>query len=389
MLAAILLAAIELAEVFSAGGDAWNRPIGEYTHVTMRGATTYHGVDIVEARFVENAGTIQRVEMILYNRGDDPAVIRESDLADLLARADGAIDIAKARKTKIKSGAFKYEWSDLRRNPPLEAVWGIENGIVQYVRLSILRPGGGKQASGGKPAKGRVSANVRRNADGDVWIDGVPMVDQGAKGYCAVATCERVLRYFGYNVDEHELAQMAGTTADGGTSIREMRETVRRMGSKCRLGYNEIVSMFGSRKDAEKELEAYNKSAKAMKRPELDGSRFVVDRVFRMQLMIEAMEPEVLLRERSRDARFKKFSAGIKSRIDAGIPVFWSVKLGIFPEPDIPQADGGHMRLIIGYNAKTHEIIYSDSWGKGHELKRMPEDRAFAITHDAFSLRPL
>ena len=47
------------------------------------------------------------------------------------------------------------------------------------------------------------------------------------------------------------------------------------------------------------------------------------------------------------------------------------------------------MRLIIGYNQKTREVLYTDTWGAGHELKRMPMDRAFAITHDAFYLRPL
>ena len=47
------------------------------------------------------------------------------------------------------------------------------------------------------------------------------------------------------------------------------------------------------------------------------------------------------------------------------------------------------VRLIIGYNQKTHEILYTDSWGVGHELKRMPEDRAFAITREVFFLRPL
>jgi hypothetical protein len=47
------------------------------------------------------------------------------------------------------------------------------------------------------------------------------------------------------------------------------------------------------------------------------------------------------------------------------------------------------MRLIIGYNQKKKEILYSDTWGAGHELKRMPEDWAFTITHDAFFLRPL
>ena len=41
-----------------------------------------------------------------------------------------------------------------------------------------------------------------------------------------------------------------------------------------------------------------------------------------------------------------------------------------------------------GLNDKKKEILYTDTWGEGHELKRMPEDWAFAITHDAFFLKP-
>ena len=33
--------------------------------------------------------------------------------------------------------------------------------------------------------------------------------------------------------------------------------------------------------------------------------------------------------------------------------------------------------------------IYYGTGGAGHELKRMPEDWAFAITHEAFCLKPL
>ena len=85
----------------------------------------------------------------------------------------------------------------------------------------------------------------------------------------------------------------------------------------------------------------------------------------------------------------KKFSAGVRQQVNAGIPVFWGVTLGIYPERGVnPQSTGGHMRLIIGYNDKKKEILYTDTWGEGHELKRMPEDWAFAITHDAFFLKP-
>lgn len=46
----------------------------------------------------------------------------------------------------------------------------------------------------------------------------------------------------------------------------------------------------------------------------------------------------------------------------------------------IPQASGGHRRRIIGYNPQKKEILYTDSWGYGHELKRMSAEDAYLIT---------
>jgi hypothetical protein len=40
----------------------------------------------------------------------------------------------------------------------------------------------------------------------------------------------------------------------------------------------------------------------------------------------------------------------------------------------------GHMRMIIGYNAKTKEIAISDSWGKWAEIRWLTIDEAQAIS---------
>ena len=77
--------------------------------------------------------------------------------------------------------------------------------------------------------------------------------------------------------------------------------------------------------------------------------------------------------------------AGDKKR---GVPLFWSVQLGLYPEAGVPQVFGGHMRLIIGYNAEKNEIIYTDTWGAGHEHKYMPDDWAWTITQNMFYLNP-
>ena len=88
-------------------------------------------------------------------------------------------------------------------------------------------------------------------------------------------------------------------------------------------------------------------------------------------------------------SEFGKFQREIQRDIDQGIPLLWSVQLGIVSEPGVPQNAGGHMRLIIGYNTKTNELIFSDSWGAGHEQKRMAMDDGWTITTGVAAIEPL
>jgi hypothetical protein len=78
----------------------------------------------------------------------------------------------------------------------------------------------------------------------------------------------------------------------------------------------------------------------------------------------------------------RKFIKGIHDFIDDGIPLLWSLELGRFPEePDLkPQTSGGHMRVIIGYNESTGRLIFSDSWGAGHEFKTIKASDAYAAS---------
>jgi hypothetical protein len=370
-----------------------------------RGSCTWHGLEVWEARIYYGADGATQVEMSLYNRGDD----KGSDgldsaglkklLDDIAAKAQPGGKIgSNPEKKKLKTGGYQFSKKWNKGDCDIDLVWGVD-GVkakdltADYVRVTMYPKGGAKEKasakSGGIVSKTKAKSHVKKNADGDVWIDGVPMVDQGQKGYCAAATSERVLRYYGFNIDEHEIAQSAGTTAQGGTSISEMVETVRTVGSKCRLGFSSVVSMTSGMGDVEKDIEQYNKAAQSEGEQEISMSMFMIGNVVHPGDMHAAMKPKVVKKMRMKDSRYKKFLAGVKTQVDQGIPVFWGVTLGMFPEPGLPQAAGGHMRLIIGYNQKTHEVLYSASWGAGHELKRMPEDWAFAITHDAFFLRPL
>ena len=418
----LIFAACDLADVFSSGSDSWKEPAVDFVvdrasdgfafasekrdiAVCMkRGAVAWKGFEVWEARVYFGEDGVRRVEMSLYNRGDggDSGGLDDKALKDMVERVSKAVDPkikpGRTEQTELKSGGSQYERRWAKTDPNVELAWGVSKGSAKerradFVRLTLspksTKPKGATRSVSGQAAAAKVKANVSKNSDGDVWIGNVPMVDQGQKGYCAAACVERILRYYGHDIDEHEIAQMAGTSARGGTMISDMVETVKTVGSKCRLGFQSVVSMSGSMDDLEKEIEQYNKAAKSEKERELKLGEFMRGNTVLVGEIYAAMRPKVIKKMRVKDARFKKFLSGVKTQIDKGIPLFWGVTLGIFPEPGLPQTIGGHIRLVIGYNQKTKEILYTDSWGAGHELKRMPEDWAFAITHDAFFLKPL
>ena len=423
----ILFAALDLGMLFS-NRDAWTGKAEFFAvehakegfsfasedrnivNCLKHNTCTWHGLKVWETKVYFDKGgeeeKISRVELSLYNRGDakdetmDVAALKET-IAKVEQEIDPA-DKSKPEKTSQPNGTVRYRRAFAKADPAAELVWGLsaadsqKNRSVDYLRLTLTPKGEVKAKVGalakratGKAGKAKIKDNVTKSPNGDVFIDNVPMVDQGQKGYCAAAVSERVLRYYGNTVDEHEIAQQAGTTAEGGTSVDAMREVVRTVGQKHGLGYQTVVSMAAGIGDLEDEIARYNKAAKVEKKPELSMAQFTRGNMIYVNEIREAMDPKVVYRMRQKDAKLKKFSTGIRQQVNAGIPVFWGVTLGIFPEKGVnPQTRGGHMRLIIGYNDKKKEILFTDTWGEGHELKRMPEDWAFAITHDAFFLKP-
>ena len=376
------------------------------------GAVTFFGTPVMETRVYFKNRAIAKVELSLYNKGDATtrnAVMSEKDLEALLDAVSRNLtgengkmpqtERLRVKNDRTKMGhRFVRKWP--KRSPAAELVWGIsgdgKSALVEYARLTL---GGDttENRNGTKPTKATgaagFAANVKHNDEGDVYVANVPMVDQGDKGYCSAAAAERVLRYFGQNVDEHEIAQLAGTSAEGGTSTKAMISAVETIGKKCKLGKREIVSKLGSWEDGAKRLKAYNAAAKRMKKPELRLDDYISvqgnSRMFNIGAMERAMEPKVLKAMSMKDkSGYGKFIKGIREQTARGVPLFWSVRLGVYPEPGIPQQFGGHMRLIIGYNEEKGEIIYTDTWGAGHERKHMPDDWAWTITHNLFYLNP-
>ncbi len=227
-------------------------------------------------------------------------------------------------------------------------------------------------------------SHVKKDASGDVRIDTVPMVDQGDKGYCVVATAERVMRYYGVPVDENELAELANTSASAGTSNAAMFDSLKKLSQRLQVKIRPVQDM-----DVRQILDLiseYNRAARRAHQPELPDQGHILD----MQKIYEAMKPEVLKEARTHNrSGVDRFQQMVQDHIDQGIPILWSVMLGMVPETKAPKGIGGHMRLIIGYNTDTQEILYSDSWGPGHELKRMPADDAWTMTTGMDTIEPI
>lgn len=406
----------------------------------LAGAVTCFGIAVYESviRFGE-AGGVEAVELSLYNNGgvetveevkfDDGSKVRKRGREDRVLTREEFMSVCKTAaasltaagqkqpratngnmrsaemtvkekswKRSVFGGAAKLSWSYRQQGKNADS---FKPG---YVKLVVSRPSGGELKADGKKgaakASGKITDNIVSDSRGK-FLDNVPMVDQGMKGYCAVATSERVLRYYGVEVDEHEIAQLAGTSADWGTSTRAMKETVEKIGRKYRLG---TVVCFGDFEDdvaariggLNKEVENYNKAAKKLKAKPITGDVYIRREGnvthYDVAAVDRAMEAKVLVEMKTHGAQaagYKRFQTSVRERIDKGMPLFWGVKLGIAPEPEIPQTMGYHMRLIIGYNDKKNEIIYTDSWGAGHEFKKMRADWAWAITKSLVYMKPL
>ncbi len=250
-----------------------------------------------------------------------------------------------------------WTWISIKGMAVVEHNPEATEGKPEFLRLRMMRRDarGAMAASmqsrtGAMVRLGELPSNVKKESNGDVFITGIPMVDQGPKGYCVVASAQRLFEYYGIPCDQHQLAQIAGTSADGGTSTMAMSEAL-----------GKIDHRFATRFTALGMLAT-------------NGKLYEPDRELRLKDEIE----------------FDDFEKEVRNYVDDGIPLLWALTLGRFPEePSIAQqAGGGHMRMIIGYNEKEGDLIFSDSWGAGHEMKRMKMNHAFQATHGLFVMHP-
>ncbi len=369
-------------------------------------ALTYLGFPVSEAIVRFSGNSVSSIYVSVYNRGDAGEISMEEFGALLLGldkKICGRTGVSDPAMLKDRlangmeiyarvwvSGKFAYtlKWSSTGKTK--------KSLRPEYIQLVIEPfdpahdPRTRKLAQADKSAVASIQdlrQNVRHDEKGNVWIDNIPMVDQGAKGYCAAAVAERVLNYYGIPVTQHQIAQLAKTDAKTGTTAESMTDALKKVGVKFRVRIRDRYTLVSSVDDIQKIVDRYNRTARKMKR---NRCQLVVrgDAVYPDET-IASFDPEVYLKVRQSDSAFKTFLRDLHERVDEGLPIVWNVQLGLLPEDKLgPQAKGGHMRLIIGYNDRNGEVLYSDTWGMGHELKSMPAENAWAITSRTLFIDP-
>lgn len=367
---------------------------------------SFFGNRVWEAQAFFTAGRVTRVELLLFSRGDTGDLAEEGferlvkGTTEALTRWSGSKGLGLPES--LEKGARHVQGRAWYRPPcRAEMEWAYTAGShtagasapyrSEYLRVRLMPSGndGGVSAPPppshtAMPSAISLKAHVRHSDNGDAWISDVPMVDQGEKGYCAAATAERVLRYFGKPIDQHQVAQIADTARDKGTSLEGMIGALKTIGQPYQLDLRPLQEFDWA--EVVNLLKAYNRAASAKRKPEIEfGQTIDLGRVY------GAMDPGVLRQARGRDTQgIARFRQQVTQYTAAGVPLVWGVMVGLYPEAPPLHVRGafGHVRLIVGLNAKTDEILYSDTWGPGHECKRMPTSDAWAMTVSLHVLKP-
>ena len=395
----------DFASVIQNGGFCWVDKEQTRARGGQEVPLHFRNQRIWEALVQFESGHISRVDLSFYNHGD-AGDLNAKAFTTLLEKITASLtnwtglaaaplpDVLGAARTKIQHVA----WT----KPPtrLELEWSVTKPHVlngrqveyrsEFIRLKLQPIAAlvAERASLPKPLIARnaitLKAHVQTATNGASIIRDVPMVDQGDKGYCAAAVMARVMGYYGMDFDMHQAAQVAGTESKGGTKGESLRDALKRIALKNNLHFLAIQSL--DTHEFQRMCTDYNHLAALAHKPKasLEQADYKLDN------LLDAMEGDLLRQARTkRPADLAKFKTDVARYIDLGIPLIWDVYLGLVKEEFLlPQDRGGHLRLIIGYNKKTGDIFYTDTWGPRHACKQMPLGDAVTMTFGLYVIKP-
>lgn len=354
------------------------------------GAFEFLGEKAGEVVIRAEEGKVSNVTISLYNRGDDgvlPLSTFTKKLDERKRQLDEKIGVeAVERDSKGAVSVTGWMWTKGDTATLLESSVSRSEKRPEFIRLRLASMSAAKNRSGKVAKRSSLEDNVTKDEDGYTLIEGIPMVDQGQKGYCVVASIERVGRYYGLEMDQHEMAQLADTT-ENGTSGAVMEKAFQKITGRIHVRTLKLIEYDD--RQFERDVKSYNRAAKKADKWtfDVDLDEWIVHPVS----FWSKADTDVFREIKAKQNRFDHFNRKIKEYVDQGVPLCWTLFLGMYKENDIPQSWGGHMRLIIGYNFEDEEvpmIYYTDSWGEGHGLKKMRADEAYCMTTALYAMVP-
>ena len=230
----------------------------------------------------------------------------------------------------------------------------------EYVALRIVPTRDLDEAGAGgrlpvRELREKLSACVQRRDNGDVVISGIPMLDQGPKGFCVPATMERMLRHLGIPADMYILAMAANTQPGGGTTVEDVTFAV---SDAVRRNARRVINVSG-RPDPSNIAKWIDDGIPVLwaLRTSESVNEQINERTLARQNVTEWKQWADAVKQERRDARKLAKDAGER-----------------------------HVCLITGYNRATGEIALSDSWGPAYEERWITAEEADALSQGAMAV---
>jgi hypothetical protein len=261
--------------------------------------------------------------------------------------------------------------------------------------------------------------NVRFRGN-TVSIEHVPLSLEGNASSSDAASAEMLFSYLRMPIDQREIAATMSAELFSNSPFHSIRTSLYRL-APVNLFNRKVLCEWNS-ENWQRLVSDYNWYARLDGKPLIDTKQ-----ASRPSASLRKMDLAALKKARERDRSIHEFWENVRIHVDRGIPILWGVQLGMVPEGHIPLSyydssiqklpasargrglltannermtapqptataskawPGKHMRLIIGYDIKRRDIIYTDPWGEEHAHKRMSLDDANAITLTLLVVQP-
>ena len=215
---------------------------------------------------------------------------------------------------------------------------------------------------------------VEKKRNGEVVINYIPAIS-AQRDYCAPASVEMVLRYYGERIKQRKLGRIFNSSHKGGT----YRENVLKGFADNELKEYECRKIYGITNQEignlvtlhNKHPELSNAAAKKYKSG-IKNNRYILD----------ILDPAIIKKvtPQARPEFTAKFPQILREYISKGYPLLWSMAMNLDP---YDRTTGGHMRVICGFKEENNRItgvIFLDPWGSKRKFKRVTLEEAIMMT---------